>query len=153
MNRRGTEDFDIKDGISLLSLKNQVLINYVHGLALLSAQRVLGHSLQERTPPTRPFQDSQREVRGSKAGDLVDSLIEGRVILEKEKVLEARMRYQIEKLVRAAAGPTSNQEAEGRPLQVLSFWETQGNNSSPFRSTVISAESRQFCSARRGAWH
>jgi U3 small nucleolar ribonucleoprotein protein LCP5 len=32
----------------------------------------------------------------------VDSLIEGRVVLEKIKVLEGRMKYQIEKLVKAA---------------------------------------------------
>ena len=36
------------------------------------------------------------------AGDLVDSMIEGRIVLEKINVLEGRMRYQIEKLVRAA---------------------------------------------------
>ncbi|PVG02170.1 hypothetical protein CPB86DRAFT_804857 [Serendipita vermifera] len=112
LEKRNTEDFDIKDGISLLSLKNQVMISYIHALTLLSSHRVLGHSLLDRTPPTQPFQHPQREPRGSKAGDLVDSLIEGRVILEKEKVLETRMRYQIDKLVRAAAGPTSNRETE-----------------------------------------
>jgi U3 small nucleolar ribonucleoprotein protein LCP5 len=37
-------------------------------------------------------------------------MVEGRVVLEKIKVLEGRMRYQIEKLVRVAEEvPSSNQ--------------------------------------------
>jgi len=41
----------------------------------------------------------------------VDSMVEGRVVLEKIKVLEGRMRYQIEKLVRVAeAEPSSSSQ-------------------------------------------
>jgi U3 small nucleolar ribonucleoprotein protein LCP5 len=123
--RKGTDDLDIKEGISLLSLRHQVMLNYLHALALLSAHRVLGHSLQDRTPPTASFQDPTREPRGSQPGDLVDSLIENRLVLEKSKALEARMHYQIEKLVRSAAEPASTNEVEGmshhRRFNVVSY--------------------------------
>lgn len=104
---------DIKDGISLLSLRHQAMLSYLQALALLSAHRVLGHSLQDRTPPTSSFQDSSRGARGSEAGDLVDSLIENRLVLEKSKALESRMQYQIEKLVRSAAEPVTTNDVEG----------------------------------------
>lgn len=94
-------DLDTKEGISLLSLKHHVLLSYMQSLLLLSSRRALGHSLAERSRPTQPFASADRE-RGSGAGDLVDSMIEGRVVLEKIKALESRMRYQIEKLVRVA---------------------------------------------------
>ncbi|KAK7035747.1 hypothetical protein R3P38DRAFT_3311739 [Favolaschia claudopus] len=99
------------NGISLLNLKPQILLSYMQSLLLLSAHRALGHTLSERSPPTQPFSNSQRDTRGADAGDLVDGLIEGRVVLEKVRVLEGRMRYQIEKLVRAAQAPESGPEA------------------------------------------
>jgi U3 small nucleolar ribonucleoprotein protein LCP5 len=89
------------------------MLSYLHSLTLLSAQRVLGNSLKKRTPPAASFQDPAREARGADAGDLVDSLIEGRVVLEKSKGLEARMRYQIEKLMRSAAAPITSGDVEG----------------------------------------
>ena len=56
-----------------------------------------------------PFSSITRGVRGSDAGDLVDSMVETRVILEKIKALESRMKYQIEKLIRVAQEPPSSQ--------------------------------------------
>ncbi|KAK0185945.1 hypothetical protein F5146DRAFT_1068611 [Armillaria mellea] len=88
------------DGISLLSLKNHVLLSYMQSLLLLSCRRALSHSLAARSPPQQPFSDPDRDARGAGPGDLVDSMIESRVVLEKIKVLEGRMRYQIDKLVR-----------------------------------------------------
>ena len=58
--------------------------------------------MTERSPPALPFGEPERDARGAGAGDRVDSVIEARVVLEKIKVLEGRMRYQIEKLVRVA---------------------------------------------------
>ena len=81
------------------------MISYIHAVTLLSAQRVLGRSLDSRSLPQQSFGDRDREVRGHKGGDLVDSLSEGRVILDKAKALELRMRYQIEKLLRLAEEP------------------------------------------------
>lgn len=96
------------------------MLSYLHSMTLLSAQRVLGNSLKKRTPPEASFQDATREARGADAGDLVDSLIEGRVVLEKSKGLEARMRYQIEKLMRSAADPVASGDVEGDPRKPYS---------------------------------
>ncbi|KII89232.1 hypothetical protein PLICRDRAFT_53697 [Plicaturopsis crispa FD-325 SS-3] len=95
-------DLDTKDGISLLSLKHHVMLSYLQSLVLLGAHRAAGHSLATRTPPELPFSAIERGPRGADPGDLVDSMLEGRVVLEKVKALEGRMRYQIEKLVRVA---------------------------------------------------
>ena len=93
----------MKDGISLLSLKHHLLISYLQSLTLLPARRALGHSLAVKSPPPLPFISPDRGPRGSGAGDLVDSMVETRIVLEKTKVLESKMRYQIEKLVNLAA--------------------------------------------------
>jgi len=95
-------DLDMKDGISLLSLKHHLLLSYMQSLTLLSAHRVVGHSLATRSRPTMSFTTTDREARGAEAGDLVDSLVENRIVLEKVKQLESKMRYQIEKLVKVA---------------------------------------------------
>lgn len=102
LQKRTSESGELstKDGISLLSLKHHVMLTYLQSLILLSSRRVLKHSLAERAPPTKSFSDPQRDERGAGAGDLVDNMIEGRVVLEKIKALEGRMKYQIEKLVR-----------------------------------------------------
>jgi hypothetical protein len=43
-------------------------------------------------------------------------MIEGRVVLEKIKLLESKMRYQIEKLVQlAAVGPSDEKVINGQP--------------------------------------
>jgi len=81
------------------------MLSYIHAVTLLSAQRVLGRSLDSRSRPHQSFGDRDREDRGHEGGDLVDSLSEGRVILDKVKALELRMRYQIEKLMRLAEEP------------------------------------------------
>ncbi|KAF7359272.1 hypothetical protein MSAN_01269600 [Mycena sanguinolenta] len=99
------------NGISLLGLKPQLLLSYMQSLVLLSAHRALGHTISERSPPTQPFSDPQRSARGADAGDLVDGMVTGRVVLEKVRLLEGRMRYQIEKLVRAAQAPESAPDA------------------------------------------
>jgi len=101
-------ELDTQDGISLLALKSQLMLSYLQSLVLVSARRVLGHSLDERTPPTASFANIDREARGNGAGDRVDAMIEGRVVLEKIKILEGRMRYQIDKLVRVAEEPADN---------------------------------------------
>ena len=146
----------MKDGISLLSLKHHLLLSYLQSLVLVSARRATGDSLGERTPPTSLFSTVDREARGSGAGDLVDSMIEGRIVLEKIKVLESRMRYQIEKLVRVAEeAPSGKDVAEGivfffhctkSSLQIYSF---------SLRSSRLPSKSpksrRQRATFRRGA--
>ncbi|KAJ7724188.1 hypothetical protein DFH07DRAFT_855153 [Mycena maculata] len=110
---RQQENLSTKEGISLLSLKHHLLLSYLQSLLLLSSHRVIGHTLTERSPPSQPFSHPDREPRGADAGDLVDSMVETRVVLEKVKALETRMRYQIEKLVRTAQEP---EKAEGAAM-------------------------------------
>ncbi|EMD34424.1 hypothetical protein CERSUDRAFT_117295 [Gelatoporia subvermispora B] len=111
-----TSDFDTKHGISLLSLKHHLMLSYLQSLALVSARRGLGESLSERSPPSAPFSAPTRGARGSGVGDRVDSMIEARVVLEKIKVLEGRMKYQIDKLVRVAEEASSAQNVANDPL-------------------------------------
>jgi U3 small nucleolar ribonucleoprotein protein LCP5 len=120
--RRRAGELDEKDGISLLSTKSVVMISYIHAATLLSAQRVLGRSLHSRSLPHQSFGDRDREVRGNEGGDLVDSLSEGRVILDKVKALELRMRYQVEKLMRLAEEPEATPKiAEGNVESPATF--------------------------------
>lgn len=100
-------DTDTKDGISLLSLKHHLMLSYCQGLVLLSTHRILGHSLNpsSENDSLKPFGAPDRGTRGSEPSDLVNSLVEKRVVLEKVKALESKMRYQIDKLVRRAAEP------------------------------------------------
>ncbi|KAK7689055.1 hypothetical protein QCA50_007746 [Cerrena zonata] len=98
-------ELDTKDGISLLSAKSNVMLQYLQNAVLLSAHRVLGHSLSDRKPAPEPFSDPQRGSRGSSAGDRVDALVESRLVLEKVKLMEGKMKYQIDKLVRTAQEP------------------------------------------------
>ncbi|KAH8833903.1 hypothetical protein DL96DRAFT_1578798 [Flagelloscypha sp. PMI_526] len=107
----------MKEGISLLSLKHQTLLSYIQSLLLLSARRTLGHTFTERSTPSESFGSSERTPRGDGAGDLIDSMIEGRLVLEKVKVLESRMKYQIDKLVKVAQEPVSKHvDAADDPL-------------------------------------
>ncbi|KAJ7460986.1 hypothetical protein B0H11DRAFT_1736434 [Mycena galericulata] len=102
---RQQENLSTKEGISLLSLKHHLLLSYLQSLLLLSSHRAIGHTLTERSPPSHPFSHIDREPRGADTGDLVDSMVETRVVLEKVKALESRMRYQLEKLVRTTQEP------------------------------------------------
>lgn len=102
VHRNENSELDSKDGISLLSMKCHLMLSYLHSLTLLGAHRVLGHSLGERNPPTSNFSEANRQKRGSNAGDLVDALVQDRLVLEKVKGLEGRMKYQIDKLLRMA---------------------------------------------------
>jgi U3 small nucleolar ribonucleoprotein protein LCP5 len=72
---------------------------------------MLGHTLIEREQPTAAFSDANRGNRGSGAGDLVDSMIEGRIVLEKTRALENKLKYQIDKLVRLAREPEKTKVA------------------------------------------
>ncbi|KAI9456463.1 hypothetical protein F5148DRAFT_1287972 [Russula earlei] len=114
--KENTSDLDFADGISLLSLKHHLLLSYMQSLVLLHSHRVLGHSLTTRSPPSEPFNSPERGRRGADAGDLVDSMIETRVVLEKIKLLESKMRYQIEKLVQVASEEPTEDKAVNDPL-------------------------------------
>ena len=85
------------------------MLSYLQAATLLIAHRGLGHSFSERSSPSTTFASSPRPARGGRAGDLIDHMVEGRLVLEKIKALEGRMKYQIEKLVRVATEEQTNQ--------------------------------------------
>lgn len=132
---------DTKEGISLLSLKHHLLLLYLKSLSLISARRALGHHLSLRLPPSQDISNMERSARGSGAGDLVDAMIEYRVILEKAKTLEARMRYQIDKLVRLAPDKSEN-ISEGRLCPSI---EKRPLMADMCRSVGIPTQSPQLC--------
>jgi U3 small nucleolar ribonucleoprotein protein LCP5 len=78
------------------------MLAYIQSLALLIAQRTAGRSVLTHTPPSQPFASTSRDLRGHNAGDLVDTMVEHRLVIEKVKTLETRVKYQIDKLVRVA---------------------------------------------------
>lgn len=80
-----TDLLDAAQGPSLLTLKNAALLSYVHHLVLLSSARLRGRSL-----------DATEGAR------MVRNLVELRLVLEKIRPVEGRMRGLIERLVRAA---------------------------------------------------
>ncbi|KAH7106085.1 hypothetical protein BKA62DRAFT_668799 [Auriculariales sp. MPI-PUGE-AT-0066] len=103
----------MQDGISLLSLKHHLALSYLQSLTLLACRRVAGDaSVSERTSPTAKFSSTTREARGDQAGDLVDILDESCIVLDKTKILEGRMKYQIDKLVRLAEQDETNVEED-----------------------------------------
>ena len=103
------------------------MLSYLRSLVLLSARRILGHNMAERENPKLPFSSVDRDSRGSGAGDLVDIMIEGRCILEKTRVLEGKLNYQTEKLVRLAREPEKSQVAvNGKLSSFLLIYSRKG---------------------------
>ncbi|KAI6650622.1 Neuroguidin [Oopsacas minuta] len=79
------------EGISLLSLKSHLLLDYIINLT-----KVILHKLE-----AKPLSLVH--------SDVIDQLIKERVVLEKIKPLEMKTKYQIDKLVTLATrGSTSN---------------------------------------------
>jgi U3 small nucleolar ribonucleoprotein protein LCP5 len=119
-------------------MKNYSLLSYLHCLLLLSSRRALGQSITSRSLPAQPFSTSDRSSRGSEPGDLVDSMIESRIVLEKIKTLETKLRYQIDKLVRLAEEPdNSSNVVDG--MSLCPPW-TVNKNYSYHRSVGIPSE-------------
>ncbi|KAM7000944.1 neuroguidin [Passerculus sandwichensis] len=75
---------DTRQGVSLLEVRAQALLGYLQDLALLVGAKARGESLRS-------------------AGAARERLLETRVVLEKLRPLEQRLKYHLEKLLRAAA--------------------------------------------------
>jgi U3 small nucleolar ribonucleoprotein protein LCP5 len=90
---------------SLLTLKNSALLFYLHHLVLLTSHRLRGNSLED----------------GTNGALLVKGLIKLRLILEKIKPVESKMRSLVERLLRAVEeddkrrkeGRVEDDEADG----------------------------------------
>lgn len=77
-------DLDHPDGLSLLTVKVDALLSYIHHVALLGAHRLSGRSLEDST-----------------GENYVKALVKLRLCLEKMRPMEARLKYQMEKLLQS----------------------------------------------------
>jgi U3 small nucleolar ribonucleoprotein protein LCP5 len=90
-----TAELSYPSGISLLSLKNHLLLSYLHHLVALFALKL-----------------SSTSLTSTEGTQVVGALVKLRVVLEKVSPLEQKLKYQVEKLVRKA-----DQAAEGADEQ------------------------------------
>lgn len=87
-----SKEIDTSKGLSFLEVKYHILLEYITNLAFVMYRKLDGQSIQDHPA--------------------VVSLIEQRTILEKMKPVEQKLKYQIDKLVRAAV--VGQQEGEAQ---------------------------------------
>lgn len=80
-------DSETRDGLSLLEVKNHLLLNYLLNLSFYFYMRLSGVEIDESEIDVHP---------------VVESLVELRLFLEKLRPLEVKVRYQVDKLIKAA---------------------------------------------------
>ena len=109
-----------KDGISLLDTKNEVFLSYVQHLVFLiifklrDAQEARGPEGQEPSEKQDGEEIGEEEQEGVTAEDIVKKLVECRVFLERGiKPLEGRLKYQLDKVLRAAEDVERNEVVTG----------------------------------------
>lgn len=90
--------FAYPDGISLLTVKNEAMLDYLHHIVALSIAKISGRSLASASGAS-----SASQSNASASTDLVQNTIKLRLMLEKLRPLENRLKYQMDKLLRAAA--------------------------------------------------
>lgn len=95
---QNTDEHTYPNGISLLSAKNDTLLSYLQHMVLLMLARLDGQHLP---------------------ASAVKELVKDRVILEKMRPLEAKLRYQVEKLLRKAESAASHTEDGSQDLGML----------------------------------
>ena len=103
-----TNELTYPTGISLLTLKNHLLLSYLHNLLATFHLKLTSQSLTS-----------------AEGAEVVANLVKLRVVLEKVAPLEGKLKYQIEKLVRradqAAEGADEEDVANGAPSLLPSF--------------------------------
>lgn len=98
-----TNELTYPSGISLLSLKNHLLLSYLHNLVTVFSLKL-----------------NQKSLSSSEGSEIVNSLVKLRVVIEKIAPLEGKLKYQIEKLVRKA-----DQAADGgNEEDVVNGWSS-----------------------------
>jgi U3 small nucleolar ribonucleoprotein protein LCP5 len=89
----GNADFETKEGLSFLELKNHVMLDYMANLTYVMLRKCSGKS-----------------INGEKA---IERICEDRTVLEKMKPTEKKLRYQIDKALKIAE---SGQMSSNDPL-------------------------------------
>ncbi|MCJ1249298.1 hypothetical protein MMC30_006521 [Trapelia coarctata] len=117
------------DGISLLDTKNELLLSYLQNLVFLIILK-----LRDVSSSGSSVTDADEKQNGHEAGsireEVVKKLVELRVYLEKGvKPLEGRLRYQIDKVVRAAEEDAAKNAAISQPQARLSNGKASGQGS------------------------
>lgn len=91
-----------QDGISLLDVKNELLLSYLQNLIFLILVKLRKSKQSGSKDGNNQFDD----------GEVVNKLVELRLYLEKGvRPLEEKLRYQIEKVLRAADDAERNEKA------------------------------------------
>ncbi|KAK7552560.1 Sas10/Utp3/C1D family-domain-containing protein [Phyllosticta citricarpa] len=86
-----------KDGISLLDVKNELLLSYLQNLVFLILLKI------KNAPGAADQRDDTTEGASDLNDQVVKKLVELRLYLEKGvRPLEAKLKYQIDKVIRAA---------------------------------------------------
>uniref|UniRef100_S4RIA6 Neuroguidin n=1 Tax=Petromyzon marinus TaxID=7757 RepID=S4RIA6_PETMA len=93
-NKCTSEDFDMSKGLSLLDVKNQMLLTYLMDLTFVMLKKVEGQTLVNEPAIFR--------------------LVEVRTVLEKMRPVEQKLRYQIDKLVKTTL---TGSMGENNPLR------------------------------------
>lgn len=100
-----------EEGISLLSIKNELLISYLQNLIFLVILKIRGISILSDEPsPTQTVEEADLLD-----DSIVEKLVALRIYLEKGiRPLESRLKYQLDKLLAAADEPASGLEVNNR---------------------------------------
>ncbi|SPC68063.1 related to LCP5 - U3 small nucleolar ribonucleoprotein involved in maturation of 18S rRNA [Ustilago sp. UG-2017b] len=94
-NDTADNPFAYPDGISLLTVKNDAMLDYLHHVIAVCINKISGRSLASSS--------SSKASSSQGPADLVQNLVKLRLMLEKLRPLENRLKYQMDKLLRAAA--------------------------------------------------
>ena len=99
-NESADNPFAYPDGISLLTVKNDAMLDYLHHVVAVCISKISGRSLAASSSSS----STSAKVHAAQApADLVQNLVKLRLMLEKLRPLENRLKYQMDKLLRAAA--------------------------------------------------
>ncbi|CAH7684268.1 hypothetical protein BY996DRAFT_4645708 [Phakopsora pachyrhizi] len=102
---QSTTTLNQRNGISLLDLKNQIMIGYIQNLINLCAIRIMKSSKKQQS-----LELDQDKSFVKTRDSIVEQLVWYRLVMEKIKPMEARLKYQIEKLLKKAQDAKSVQD-------------------------------------------
>jgi U3 small nucleolar ribonucleoprotein protein LCP5 len=92
-----------QNGISLLDIKNDLLLSYLHNLVFLILHHLRQRSLSKARGDFSELLDSEADDYALLHHDIVQKLVQLRVYLDRGvRPLETRLKYQIEKVIKAA---------------------------------------------------
>ena len=108
-----------KDGVSLLDVKNELLLSYLQNLVFLILLKIRSASANARRSANKT-EDGDGDENGADAGVLednvvVEKLVELRLYLEKGvRPLEDKLRFQLDKILRAASNADRSAHAQAQ---------------------------------------